>query len=110
MSFFIVFFSTGNVAIIEETPRTTRMLKKFDPTTLATLISFWPARDDVILTAASGADVPMATIVRPITIDGTLNFLAMEAAPSTNKSAPFIRKKKPMIKSINDIFNPPKFM
>ena len=51
----------------------------------------------------------MATIVSPITIAGTLNFFAIEAAPSTNKSAPFISKKKPTIKSINDIFIPPSF-
>ena len=62
-----------------------------------------------MMTAASGAEVPMATIVSPITIAGTLNFFAIEAAPSTNKSAPFISKKKPTIKSINDIFIPPSF-
>ena len=76
------------------------ILKKFEPTTLATLISFWPAKEDVILTAASGAEVPMATIVSPIIIDGTLNFLAIEAVPSTKKSAPFISKIKPIIKKI----------
>ena len=100
MSFFIVFFWTGSVAKIDETPRTIRILKKFEPTTLATLISFWPAKEDVILTAASGAEVPMATIVSPIIIDGTLNFLAIEAVPSTKKSAPFISKIKPIIKKI----------
>ena len=90
----------GSVAKIDETPRTIRILKKFEPTTLATLISFWPAKEDVILTAASGAEVPMATIVSPIIIDGTLNFLAIEAVPSTKKSAPFISKIKPIIKKI----------
>ncbi|MPM68696.1 hypothetical protein SDC9_115630 [bioreactor metagenome] len=83
------------------------MLKKFDPTILATLISFCPANDDVILTAASGALVPIATIVSPITMEGTLNFFAIDDVPSTNKSAPFIRKKKPIIKSKNDILIPP---
>ena len=108
VSFFIVFFCTGSLDISEETPRTTRILKKFEPTTLATLISFCPDNEDVILTAASGALVPIATMVSPIVIDGILNFLAIEAAPSTNKSAPFIRKKKPIIKRINDIVYPPK--
>ena len=107
VSFFIVSFWTGSLANIAETPRTTRILKKFEPTTLATLISFWPAKEEVILTAASGALVPMATIVSPITIAGTLNFLAIDAEPSTNKSAPLIRKKKPISNNKNDIPIPP---
>ena len=45
----------------------------------------------------------MATIVRPIIMDGTLNFFAIEDVPSTKKSAPFIRKIKPIIKKINII-------
>ena len=82
-------------------------MKKFDPTTLATLISFCPAKDDVTLTAASGALVPIATIVNPIIIEGTLNFFAIDEAPSTNTSAPFISNANPIIKIKNGKNIPP---
>jgi len=54
----------------------------------------------VILTAASGILVPIATIVRPMINWGIPSFLAMLAAPSTNQSAPFTRKIKPTNKII----------
>ena len=50
-------------------------------------------------TASSGADVPKATIVSPIIIFGILKFCAIEDAPSTNKSAPFISSINPNTKS-----------
>lgn len=53
-----------------------------------------------ILTTNSGADVPNDTTVRPITILDIFNLLAMEAAPSTNKSAPFIKTTKPITNNI----------
>ena len=37
----------------------------------------------------------MATMVRPMIIGGTFNFLAMLELPSTKRSAPFTRKAKP---------------
>ena len=49
----------------------------------------------VILTAASGALVPKATIVRPIIKGGILNFLAIEDAPETNPSAHLIKNTNP---------------
>jgi hypothetical protein len=49
----------------------------------------------VILTAASGMLVPIATIVRPMISCGIPSFFAILAAPSTNQSAPFTRNKKP---------------
>ena len=42
-----------------------------------------PSNADVILTINSGIDVPIDTIVNPITISGILNFLAIPTAPST---------------------------
>ena len=47
-------------------PTTASKLNKFEPTTLPSAISFWPLNAAVILTAASGALVPKATIVSPI--------------------------------------------
>ena len=53
----------------------------------------------VMLTAASGALVPKATIVRPITICGIPILSASEDEPSTKISAPFIRSTNPTIRS-----------
>ena len=50
-------------------------------------------------TAASGSDVPIATIVSPITSCGIPNFPASAAAPSTNTSAPFTSATKPATSS-----------
>ena len=57
--------------------------------------------DAVTLTAHSGRLVPIATIVSPIIIDGTLNLLATDELPSTKKSAPFIRSTKPITSNTN---------
>jgi hypothetical protein len=48
------------------------------------------------LTINSGAEVPKATMVKPITIDDIFNFLAMDDEPSTNRFAPEIRSTKPI--------------
>ena len=82
------------------TPTTTNKLKIFDPTTFPTVISFAPANAPVILTAASGALVPNATMVNPIIKLGIFNDFAIEDAPSTNQSAPLINKMKPITKII----------
>ena len=70
-----------------------------DPTTLPIAISVLPFILAIKLTINSGVEVPKATIVSPITILDILYFLASEADPSTKKSAPFINKTKPKIKS-----------
>ena len=62
-------------------------------------MSLLPARPAVMLTAASGALVPAATIVRPMITDGILKSLATSLLPSTKKSAPLMSKIKPTIKS-----------
>ena len=51
----------------------------------------------LMLTEASGALVPMATIVRPMMTLGILRNLASEELPSTKKSAPLINNTKPII-------------
>ena len=48
-----------------------------------------------MLTAASGALVPMATTVRPMMSWGMPNFAAIDAEPSTKKSAPLTRSTNP---------------
>jgi hypothetical protein len=52
-----------------------------------------------IFTINSGADVPKATIVSPITKGEIPNFFALEEAPSTKRSAPLIRKINPINKN-----------
>ena len=68
-----------------------------------------PFIQDVIVIKISGKEVPIATIVSPISISESPNFLAMLVADFTKKSAPFTRKIKPIIiKSIscNKLFSP----
>ena len=87
--------STESGSITEATPSTSRRLSMFEPTTLPIAIPLEPLNAAVILTAASGALVPIATIVSPTMISGMLKRLAIELLPSTKKSAPFTRMKKP---------------
>ncbi len=51
-------------------------------------ISVLPLRAALIFTISSGADVPNATIVRPITIGGIQAFLEREPAPLMRISHP----------------------
>jgi hypothetical protein len=81
-------------------PTTHNKLNILDPTTFAIAISLLPFKAAVTLTAASGALVPNATIVKPIIKVGTLKILAIDEEPTTNVSAPFIRSKKPIINNI----------
>ena len=67
---------------------------------------FIPDRAALMLTDASGALVPIATIVRPIITLGTLRILAREELPSTKKSAPFTRSAKPIISNKYSIYTP----
>lgn len=52
-----------------------------------------------MFTTSSGAEVPKATIVSPITISEMLNLFAVDEAPETNISAPLIKNTNPKIKS-----------
>ena len=85
--------------IAAQAPITTSRLKMLEPTMFPREISLFPARPALILTAASGALVPMATMVRPMITEGTFKIPAIEEEPSTNKSAPLISKTKPISKS-----------
>ncbi len=88
-------FATATGTITEVIPRIINMFKILLPKTFPTVISALPFNAAVILTAVSGALVPIATIVRPITSCGIPNFSAIPAAPSTNQSAPFTSITKP---------------
>ena len=70
------------------TPTIIKILKMLLPTTFPIESSALPLIADTILTVNSGAEVPKATIVRPITNDDMLNLLANAAAPSVKKLAP----------------------
>ena len=70
----------------------------FEPITLPSTISVEPSDKALIEIANSGADVPKATIVKPISAFGTLQFAAVDDAPSTNQSAPLINNTNPTIK------------
>ena len=96
ISLFIVSPATFTVANIAHTPITTIRLKILEPTTLLTASSLLPAIDADTLTAVSGSDVPIATIVSPIIIDGTCSLFATLELPSTKKSAPLISSTKPI--------------
>ena len=69
-------------------PTIISMLKMLLPTTLPTAMSALPCRADRMLMTSSGADVPKATIVRPMTRFEIPYRLAMAAAPSVNALAP----------------------
>jgi hypothetical protein len=68
-------------------------------------ISGFLSADAKTLTTSSGAEVPNATIVSPITMFGIFNFFAREDALSISKFAPRINGTKPaMSKLKNNIF------
>ena len=83
MSLVIVSLFTPIVARMEQTPITNIILKILEPTTLLIASALLLASDAVTLTAVSGSDVPIATIVRPMIIDGTFNRFATLELPST---------------------------
>ena len=84
-------------AINAQIPTTISPLKILEPIILLTAISLLPASAALMLTEASGALVPMATIVRPMMTLGILRNLASEELPSTKKSAHLINNTKPII-------------
>lgn len=72
-----------------------RIFKILLPTMFPIVIPAFPFNAELILTAASGILVPMATMVSPTTSWGIPNRSAIPDAPSTNQSAPFTSIKKP---------------
>ena len=96
-----VFFSTERFRMSEDIPRISRILIILLPTTLPIAISPLPSNADLVDTASSGALVPKATTVIPITNAETFSLPAIPLAPSTKRSAPTISRAMPtIIKSI----------
>jgi hypothetical protein len=71
-----------------EIPRIAAILKMLEPMMLPTDISPWPDKVAFRLTTSSGALVPNATIVRPITRFDIFAFRANSELPLTNQPAP----------------------
>ena len=78
-------------------PSTQNKLNKLEPIILDIEISELWLTAAVILTAASGAEVPKATNVNPIITVGIPNTLATLELPSTKISAPLISNINPII-------------
>ena len=93
----IVSLSTVKGKTTAERPRIINTFKMLLPTIFPIVMSALPFIAAVILTAASGALVPIATIVKPTISCGIPNFVAIPAAPSTNQSEPFTRNTNPKI-------------
>ena len=72
-------------------------LKILLPTTLPIAISALPCSEESTLITSSGAEVPKATMVNPITRSEIRKRLATEAAPSVSPFAPIKIKANPPI-------------
>lgn len=99
-SFLTVFCFTVKLLIKTATPSMSRPLVMLLPITFPNTISVLPTDRAFRETANSGALVPKATMVKPISILDTLKFWAVEEAPSTKMSAPLINRTKPIINKI----------
>ena len=76
-------------------PTITRVLNVLLPTTLPMAMSALPLRAEDMLTVSSGAEVPKATMVSPMTMDGMWKRLATDAAPSVKPLAPKRMRSSP---------------
>ena len=94
-SFSRTLFSISRLLSSAAIPITISMLNKLLPITLPTAMALLPVHEEVMETAASGALVPNATIVRPTIIVGIFKSEATLLAPSTKKSDPLIKNTKP---------------
>ncbi len=95
ISFFTVFLEIFIGQTIAVMPTMTRTLKMLLPTTLPTARSGVFLKADMRLTKSSGAEVPIATIVRPMMNWGILRRSAMPTAPSVRRSAPHTMRMMP---------------
>ena len=83
-------------------PTIIKILKRLLPTTLPIAKPALPCIAEVMLTTSSGADVPKATIVRPMTKSDILKRFARAEAPSVKAFAPYKIRTSPPIN--NKIF------
>jgi len=71
-----------------DNPSTRAMLQILLPTTFPTAIMLLPCIEEIRLTTSSGADVPKATTVKPMTIGVIPRLRARLEDPLTSHSAP----------------------
>ena len=88
MSFLRLLLVMVRGAIKAVIPRIIMVLKMLEPTMFPMAMSALPWNDERKLTTISGVEVPMPTIVSPITNSLSPNFLAMLEEPSTSQLAP----------------------
>jgi hypothetical protein len=92
ISFQVVLLDIVSALTLAVSHRIRRILAILDQMIFPMTMSFASLTLPIILTTSSGADVPNATIVSPITRSDIRSFLASEDAPSTRKSAPLMRR------------------
>jgi hypothetical protein len=85
---------------IADNPRTRAMLHILLPTTLPTAIMLLAWIEEITLTTNSGADVPKATTVKPMTIGVTPRLWAKLEDPFTSHSAPKYSSTNPIKHSV----------
>jgi hypothetical protein len=83
-------------------PTATSRLKGFEPSTLPTAKAGAPLIAAKTETASSGAEVPKATTVRPITSGETPTRRARPVAPSMRESPPWARAARPRTMSAKE--------
>ena len=80
-------------------PMRSKMFRILLPMTLPRSMSVLPLTSEETETASSGAPVPKATMVRPISCLDTLKLDATDDEPETSQSAPLISRTKPATRS-----------
>lgn len=96
-----MFPCTGKSVIRAALHHMRRIFEIFDPIIFETKSPDSPLAEAIRLTNSSGADVPNARIVRPITIGGIQNFFATCPLPSTSISPHQMSEISPsMIKNV----------
>ena len=86
--------------IVAEIPRMMSVLIILLPSILVSAISDEPSAAATMFTTSSGADVPKATIVRPITKSEILRRFASPDAPLISQSAEIVSRAKPTTRRI----------
>ena len=86
--------------IVAEIPRIMSVLIILLPSILVSAISDEPSAAATMFTTSSGADVPKATIVRPITKSEILRRFASPDAPLISQSAEIVSRTKPTTRKI----------
>ena len=88
---------------VASTPITKNMFAILDPITFPTAISLWPILAAETVPASSGRLVPTATTLKPITISGTPNALAISTAELTVICAPISKAINPPPKNMKEV-------